>query len=129
MTTTPAVGQAETTSYVYDASGNLLLQRDPSSVTLYLADEQWSLNTTSGTVSGTRYYSHGRRHDRGPDQRGQVSYLVGDEQGTSLVSIDASSLAVTRRYYDPYGSRSARRHPPGPAHAASSAAPPTRRPA
>jgi RHS repeat-associated protein len=32
-----------------------------------------------------------------------VSYLAGDQQGTSTVAISASSLTVTRRYYDPYG--------------------------
>ncbi|HWG15212.1 MAG TPA: RHS repeat-associated core domain-containing protein, partial [Streptosporangiaceae bacterium] len=105
VTTTPPAGQAETTSYVYDASGNLLLQQDPSSVTLYLADEQLVLNTTSGTVSGTRYYSMNGATIAARTSTGQVSYLVGDEQGTSLVLIDASSLAVTRRYYDPYGNQ------------------------
>jgi RHS repeat-associated protein len=32
-----------------------------------------------------------------------VQYLVGNQQGTAGVAVDAASLAVTRRYYDPYG--------------------------
>jgi RHS repeat-associated protein len=32
-----------------------------------------------------------------------VAYLAGDTQGTDSVAIDAVTLAVTRRYYDPYG--------------------------
>ena len=32
-----------------------------------------------------------------------MQYLVGNQQGTAGVAVDAASLAVTRRYYDPYG--------------------------
>lgn len=47
-------------SYTYDADGGLLVQHDPADAQaiLYLPfGEQLTLNTTSGTVSGQRYYS------------------------------------------------------------------------
>jgi YD repeat-containing protein len=48
-----------TTSYVYDASGNLLQQTDgtTTTTTLYLPDEQ--ITDANGTISGVRYYSIG----------------------------------------------------------------------
>jgi YD repeat-containing protein len=105
VTVTPQGGSAETTSYTYDAGGNLLLEQDPGSVTLFLPDEELVLNTTNGTVTGTRYYSIGGVTVASRTSSGDVSYLAGDQQGTAAVAIDASSLAVTRRYYDPYGNQ------------------------
>lgn len=42
---------AGTTSYVYDGDGNLLLQQDPASWTLYLPGEQLTLTNPGGTNS------------------------------------------------------------------------------
>jgi RHS repeat-associated protein len=92
-----------TTSYVYDASGNLLLQTDPGAVTLYLPDEQLVENTATGTVTATRYYSIGSVTIAARTTGGDFQYLTGDQQGTDTIAIDAGTLAVTRRYYDPYG--------------------------
>jgi RHS repeat-associated protein len=105
VSVTPSGGPAQTTSYVYDAGGSLLLQQDPGSVTLFLADEELVLNPSAGTVSGTRFYAIGGATVAARTSAGQVSYLIGDQQGTAAVAIDASSLAVTRRYYDPYGNQ------------------------
>ena len=43
--------------YVYDADGNLLLEKDSGTTILYLPGEQLSLNTSTGVVSGNRYYA------------------------------------------------------------------------
>jgi RHS repeat-associated protein len=32
-----------------------------------------------------------------------VAYLVGDQQGTDALAINATTLVLTRRYYDPFG--------------------------
>jgi len=92
-----------TTGYVYDADGNLLLQSDPGSVTLYLSDEQLTENTSTGTVTGVRYYSVGGQTVAARTSAGDVQYLIGNQQGTAMTAIDYQSLAVTRRYYDPFG--------------------------
>ncbi|PWI43707.1 hypothetical protein CK485_16480 [Streptomyces sp. ICBB 8177] len=103
--TTPSGGTDQTTNYLYDADGNLLVQTTPTSKILYLfgGAEQLTLTTASGAVSGLRYYS-------GPDgttecrsSTGTLTYEVATTQGTATTEIDASTLAVTRRYYDPYG--------------------------
>jgi RHS repeat-associated protein len=70
--------------------------------TLYLSDEELSLNTATGTVTGTRYYAIGGQTIAAGTGSGLV-YLAGDQQDTEAVAISASTLAVTDRYYDPYG--------------------------
>lgn len=52
---TPSGGSAKNTNYIYDADGTLLLTADPGATTLYLPDEELSLNTGTGAVTGTRY--------------------------------------------------------------------------
>ncbi|HZR53727.1 MAG TPA: polymorphic toxin-type HINT domain-containing protein [Streptosporangiaceae bacterium] len=100
-TVTPSGGSAREITYTYDASGVLLLSADPRTTTLYLPDEELSLS--AGTVSGTRYYSLGTTIVAARTGASAVDYLAGDTQGTDSVAIDAATLALTRRYFDPYG--------------------------
>lgn len=95
-------GSNGSTSYVYDANGNQLLRRDPTSTTLYLGDTQLVLGS-SGTVTGTRYYTLGGTTVAARTSDGKVSYLVPDRQGTSQLSIDSQTMSVTRREYTPFG--------------------------
>ncbi|WP_143070926.1 ricin-type beta-trefoil lectin domain protein [Streptomyces malaysiense] len=103
--TTPSGGKNQTTSYLYDANGSLLLQTTPTSKILYLfgGAEQLTLNTSAGTVTGQRYYPgpDGITEVRSSD--GKLSYEVSNAQNTATEDIAASNLAVTRRYFDPYG--------------------------
>jgi RHS repeat-associated protein len=102
-------GITDSTSYVYDASGSLLQQTDDGTTTLYLPGEQ--ITSTGGTLSGVRYYAFGGMtvaaratfvNSAGVTTSG-VQYLIGDQQGTASLAIDSQTLAVTHRYYDPYG--------------------------
>jgi len=96
-----------TSSYLYGADGSLLVQRDPalSQAIVYLPyGEEIHLNTGTGAVSGLRYYS------ASPDRvvlvrssAGTLSYELTDEKKTATTIVDASSLAVTRTYLDPFG--------------------------
>ncbi|MFD8722591.1 ricin-type beta-trefoil lectin domain protein [Streptomyces sp. NPDC059629] len=112
-TATVATGSGtdtNTSTYLYDADGNLLEQTSSVDGTaktriLYLfgGTEQITLNVSAKTWTGLRYYT-------GPDgttvcrsSSGTVTYEVANAQGTATTAIDASTLAVTRRYYDPYG--------------------------
>jgi RHS repeat-associated protein len=100
---TPAGGAAQDTDYIYDANGNLLLREDPSATTLILGDEELVLNASTGAVTGTRFYTIGSTIVAARTGTGALAYLAGDQQGTEEVAIDSAALAVTRRYYDPYG--------------------------
>ncbi|MEU3787598.1 ricin-type beta-trefoil lectin domain protein [Streptomyces sp900129855] len=107
---TPSGTTTRTSSYVYDADGDLLEQTasvggaDKTRV-LYLfgGAEQLTLDVTAKTCTALRYYT-------GPDgtsvtrsSSGAVTYQVATSQGTATTAVDASTLAVTRRFYDPYG--------------------------
>ncbi|MGW1910837.1 ricin-type beta-trefoil lectin domain protein [Streptomyces sp. NPDC002076] len=108
--TNPSGTHNYTSKYLYDADGNLLEQTSATDGTdktriLYLfgGTEQITLNVSAKTWTGLRYYA-------GPDgttvtrsSTGTVSYQIANGQGTAETAIDAGSLAVTRRYYDPYG--------------------------
>jgi len=104
--TTTGGTEAGAASYVYDASGNLLVQTDAAAgtATLYLPGETLT-KTTSGTAvySSTRYYTIGGVTIAARTSGGAVDYLAGNQQGTATVAIDSSSLTATYRYYDPYG--------------------------
>jgi RHS repeat-associated protein len=94
---------AGTSGYLYDADGNLLIQRDPGSTTLYLDSGAEQLVLAGGKVTGLRLYSQPGGTTIVRSSAGTISYTVANQQGTSSESIDAATLAVTRRYYDPYG--------------------------
>jgi RHS repeat-associated protein len=96
-----------TTGYLYAADGSLLIQRDPAAnqTILYLPyGEEIHLNTTTGVATGLRYY------DQSPDgvqiQRsstGAATYLLTDKLKTATRTVNATTLASTTRYFDPYG--------------------------
>jgi RHS repeat-associated protein len=98
-------GGSTIASYIYDASGDLLLQTDGDVTTLYLPDEQITATTGSSgtTFSGVRYYTINGVTIAARTSAGDVQYLIGDQQGTATTAIDYETLAVTRRYYDPFG--------------------------
>jgi RHS repeat-associated protein len=96
-----------TSTYLYAADGTLLIQNDQSlnQTTLYLPfGEEIYLNTGNGLLSGNRYITGS------PDgvtivhsSSGAITYEAGDTLHTETVAVNAANLAVTNRYYDPYG--------------------------
>lgn len=99
-------GSGGTTSDVYDADGNLLLQADPGSTTLYLPEEQLTA-TTSGsttTVTGARIIplpSGGDVVRTGATTA--YSFEIPDRQGTNALSLDSTAQVPTWRQFTPYG--------------------------
>jgi RHS repeat-associated protein len=100
---TASGGTAQDTTYTYDADGTLLITADPGTTTLYLPDEELSLDTSTGTVTGTRYYTIDGTTVAALTGATSLSYLIGDRQGTDSLAVNAATLALTRRYFDPYG--------------------------
>jgi len=95
----------KTTSFLYDADGNRLIRRDPSGTTLYLAGMELTLPAGSNTVKATRYYTHGGETVAVRTDDGRLQWLVPDHHGTAEMAIDAATLAVTRRRFDPFGNQ------------------------
>ncbi|MFE2289178.1 RHS repeat-associated core domain-containing protein [Streptomyces sp. NPDC059443] len=90
-------------TYLYDAQGSRLLRRDPGKVTLYLGTDELTLTTASGSVSGVRTIpgiAGGPSIVRTPTG---LTYEASDHHGTATTSLDASTLAITRRAQKPYG--------------------------
>jgi len=100
LATTSQPGQ--NTSYLYDADGNRLLRRDATGATLYLGTTELRLTTSTGQVSGTRYYGHGAAVVAVRTSSG-LTWLVADHHGTNQLAVDATTLEVTRRRSMPFG--------------------------
>ncbi|MEU0406472.1 RHS repeat-associated core domain-containing protein [Streptomyces griseorubiginosus] len=99
-----------TTSHVYDADGTLLIRRNTGGETvLYLDDgTEVHLDTSTSTAKywAQRYYNAGGqvialRTDKTGTET--LSWLAGDQHGTSSLTLDATSQAVTKRYTGPFG--------------------------
>jgi RHS repeat-associated protein len=99
-------GAKGTTGYVYDADGNLLLQEDPGSTTLYLPGEQLTA-TASGsttTVAGARIIalpSGGEVVRTGAAT--SYSFEIADQQGTNDLELDDTAQLPTWGQFTPYG--------------------------
>ncbi|WP_331452547.1 RHS repeat domain-containing protein [Streptomyces sp. SS162] len=115
-TTEPAAGTkpALGTSYLYDASGELLIRRatGDGDTVLYLGSTEVRLTTkgTTKTLSGTRYYTAAGktiavRTATAGVTGSKLSYLATDHHGTGTVALDATTMAVTKRYTTPFGAQ------------------------
>ncbi|MFC1435235.1 RHS repeat domain-containing protein [Streptacidiphilus sp. N1-3] len=101
-------GTAGTTSYVYGPDDEVLLQQDPTSTTLYLPNEQLTLNTTTGVISGNRYYTlpgGGTAVRSGSTATGTstFNFEISDQHGTSGLMLDSTAQIPTWRQFTPYG--------------------------
>lgn len=98
-TVTEAAG---TSSYVYDTEGVRLVRRDPAGTTIYLPEGQELRIASGGAKTATRYYSHAGRTIAVRTAAG-LAWQAGDHQGTSTISVDAVTQAVTIRRQKPFG--------------------------
>jgi RHS repeat-associated protein len=99
-------GPGGETDYVYDADGDLLLQGDPGSVTLYLPGEQLTATTVNGatTVTGARIIALPSGGDVVRTGAGSSYYFeVPDQQGTEELELDDTAQVPTWRQFTPYG--------------------------
>jgi RHS repeat-associated protein len=100
------------TTYLYDASGELLIRRAKSDgdTVLYLGGTEIRLTVkgTAKTLSGARYYTAngqtiGVRTAVSGTTGTKLSFLAADHHGTTTVALDAGTYAVTKRYSAPFG--------------------------
>jgi RHS repeat-associated protein len=95
------------TGYLYDADGNLLLRRNAKGESvLYLGATEVHYDAATGDIWGQRYYTASgttiavRTNESGTEK---LSFLAGDAHGTSTLAVAATDLAVTKRYFTPFG--------------------------
>ncbi|MEW9555431.1 RHS repeat domain-containing protein [Nonomuraea sp. NPDC050783] len=90
------------TSYVYEADGDRLLNRDNTGTTLYLSSGEVRWNKATGELTGTRYYKHGGEVIGMRTAKG-VTWLSQDLNGSDVAAIDSGALQVAHRRLDPFG--------------------------
>jgi RHS repeat-associated protein len=95
---------SKVTTYVYDADGNRIAAKDSTGETLYLGNTEIHRSTT-GTVSATRFYVHAGRHVAVRTDSGALAWQATDNHGTTELSVNASTLALTRLRTDPFGNK------------------------
>jgi RHS repeat-associated protein len=91
-------------SYVYDAGGSLLLEKDPGATILYLPGEQVTLNTATQATTGIRYFGlpgGGTAYRTGSGN--SYGYEISDQQGTNLLTLDYTAQLPAWRQQAPYG--------------------------
>lgn len=86
----------DVSQYLYDTGGQRMVRRDSTGTTLYLpAGNELHLDT-SGTVTGTRYYT---ADDKTIAVRtnGKLTFLAGDHHGTHTTQITADAAQIITR--------------------------------
>ncbi|MFJ3505588.1 polymorphic toxin-type HINT domain-containing protein [Streptomyces sp. NPDC090135] len=82
-----------TTSYLYDTTGQRLVRRDSTGTTLYLPGGNELHKDKTGKVTGTRYYGGVAMY-----KAGKLTFLLADHHGTGTTQItNDATQAVTRR--------------------------------
>ncbi|MBS2546425.1 hypothetical protein KGQ19_06055 [Catenulispora sp. NL8] len=95
----------KSTSYLYDADGALLIQRDDNDDTLYVAGQELHRNPLTGATTGKRFIQTPSGAVVVESSDGTLDYEFTDSQHTAAVDIDAMTLNMQRRYFDPYGNQ------------------------
>jgi RHS repeat-associated protein len=91
------------TTNVYDAGGSLIIQRDPATTTLYLADEQIVQDNATKVLTGTRYYAINGTRIAARSGGTAATYEFADRQDTGDLAVNTGTEALTRRQYMPFG--------------------------
>ncbi|MFD5549657.1 ricin-type beta-trefoil lectin domain protein [Streptomyces goshikiensis] len=95
---------SDTTTYLYDASGNRLIEDNGSTRTLYLGEAEVTANKAGQAIDAQRFYGNTVRTTFGKTTGHRLSVLLSDHHGTATTTIDQSGgQTVTRRKSDPYG--------------------------
>ncbi|MFE6870741.1 ricin-type beta-trefoil lectin domain protein [Kitasatospora sp. NPDC057692] len=103
--TTPNGGASNTSTYLYDANNELLIQRGPDGTILYLfgGAEQLTLSRDGTTVTGERRIQQPDGTTVVRSSNGALNYQFNNPQNTSTLQVDAATRTITRRPFDPYG--------------------------
>ncbi|WP_371792425.1 polymorphic toxin-type HINT domain-containing protein [Streptomyces sp. NBC_01471] len=93
----------KTTQYLYDPDGNRLIARAPTGTTLYLGGTELTLAKGADKPRATRYTDLGGGNTAVQDDDRTFSYTIPDHQGTGLLAVDATNLAIQQRRTSPFG--------------------------
>ncbi|MEU6310860.1 polymorphic toxin-type HINT domain-containing protein [Streptomyces sp. NPDC047014] len=97
------------TTYLYDASGNRVVQDTGSARTLYLGETEITVDKAGKAMDAVRYYSSPGapttvRRTNGKTTGHTLSHLLTDHHNTATISVEQKAgQPATRRKSDPYG--------------------------
>ncbi|RSM78190.1 type IV secretion protein Rhs [Kibdelosporangium aridum] len=101
--------------YLYDSGGSRLIKREANATTLYLPGHEVILHKSNDAVTAKRYYSHaGGGVAMRNSLNGQLTWILGDHNGTDDLAIVASTLGIVRQFSDPFGNSRGRVSPAWP---------------
>lgn len=103
VSTDDGTGGTTTSSYVYDADGNRLITRTPTTTTLFLGATEITLTAGSTTPKATRYYDLGGGNQAVRTDDGTLSFLISDHHGTGQLAVDATTQAMQQTRTTPFG--------------------------
>ncbi|MFE1909507.1 ricin-type beta-trefoil lectin domain protein, partial [Streptomyces gardneri] len=98
-----------TTTNLYTAGGERLVQDNGSSRTLYLGEAEITVDRTGRAIDARRYYSSPGapttvRRTYGQSTGHSLTVVLGDHHGTATTAVQQTqSQSITRRKTDPYG--------------------------
>ncbi|MGW2787717.1 polymorphic toxin-type HINT domain-containing protein [Streptomyces populi] len=103
-----ATSGASTTSYVYDASGDLLERKSTDETVLYLSGQE--VHKAPGVApKATRYYSDGTStvamRTAATATTSKLSWIMSDSQSSTQLTIDSATGTAQRRRYLPFGAQ------------------------
>ncbi|MEU4910658.1 polymorphic toxin-type HINT domain-containing protein [Streptomyces fradiae] len=95
--------------YLYDASGNRLVEDDGTTRTLFLGEAEIVVDTAGQALDARRYYSSPGapttvRTTGGKTTGHKLTVMLSDHHSTATTSVELTDTQpVTRRRFDPYG--------------------------
>ena len=92
-------------SYVYDVDGNLFADTEGTSTTVYLPNEQLTINTSGNTLSGVRTYNlpGGITAVRTGSGSAYGFEIESDQHGTNTLYLNDTAQTPSWRQFDPFG--------------------------
>ncbi|MEW2130137.1 RHS repeat-associated core domain-containing protein [Streptomyces sp. NPDC005435] len=98
-------GGDQTSTYVYDSAGNILLRTSPTENVLYLDGHELH-KAVGGSVKATRFYSAAdtalAMREADGTTNGKLTWLLSDTQASTSLLITMGGV-ITRRRYTPFG--------------------------
>jgi RHS repeat-associated protein len=94
---------ANVSEFLYDADGTRLIRRASDATTLYVGAQEVRLAKGATTPTVTRYYTHNGKTVAMREGKTKLTWLAGDYQGTTQLSVDKATMQVQRKRQLPFG--------------------------